>query len=137
MLGDVAAGDFLNLEQALAANGRLDGHFVQGHVDTVGTVSQINSRDGSTDYTVRYPADDEALVIGRGSICINGISLTVARNDPAAHTLTVSIIPHTTMKTNIGRLQTGDRVNLEFDMLGKYVLKLTSLGMLPSDHSGS
>ena len=127
MLGELRMGDRLNLERALRADARLDGHFVQGHVDTVGSVCDIEDRDGSTDYSISYPSEFEPLVIDRGSICVNGISLTVARCHPKEHILTVSIIPHTMKFTNMGTLQKGTKVNLEFDMLGKYVQKLYQL----------
>lgn len=126
-LAEVGVGEHINLERALPAHGRLDGHFVQGHVDCTATVVKIKQLSGSYEYTIHYPATNEALVIGRGSICMNGISLTIANNDPQNHTLSVCIIPHTLQRTNIKELTEGRQVNLEFDVLGKYVQKFLEI----------
>lgn len=126
-LGLIQVKDKINLERALRADSRLDGHFVQGHVDCVGEVARISKLDGSCEYEILFNPKYENLVIGRGSICVNGISLTIAKNNTTNHTLTVCIIPHTIKRTNIGSLGVGDKVNLEFDVLGKYVEKLISL----------
>jgi len=123
MLGELNVGERVNLERSLRANGRVDGHFVQGHVDTCGRVEEIVDRNGSRDYRISFPAQFERLIVPQGSICVNGISLTVASSDPEHHLLSVSIIPYTMELTNLGDLEAGARVNLEFDILGKYILK--------------
>ncbi len=127
MLGDLKAGDRVNLERAMPVGGRLDGHFVQGHVDAVGEVTEIVDRDGSQEITVRYAPEYEELIVEKGSICLNGISLTVARNDAKQHTLTVAIIPYTREHTDIQGWRPGSRINLEFDVLGKYVQKIMTV----------
>ncbi len=127
MLGTVGQGDLLNLERSMTASTRVDGHFVQGHVDIVGTVRSIEDKDGSKVYTIAYPDQYETLIVPRGSICVNGISLTVAENDAEAHTLAVAIIPYTAEFTNIKNWKVGDSVNLEFDILGKYVEKIMAV----------
>ncbi len=133
MLGNIHTGDRLNLERCLKAEGRIDGHFVQGHVDICGRVVAVKEHSGSRDYTVAYPGQFDELVVDRGSICINGISLTVAHTDRPKGLksdegcLTVSIIPHTMENTNILDWKINDAVNLEFDILGKYVQKFASV----------
>lgn len=127
MLGDLKEGSVVNLERAMPAGGRLDGHFVQGHVDSVGTIRDVRALDGSFEFDIQYAAEHEGLVVPMGSICIDGISLTIARTAPADHTVTVCIIPHTFQKTNVSSWQKGSRVNLEFDVLGKYVNKIMGL----------
>lgn len=120
-IGSLRPGSKVNLERALQANGRLDGHFVQGHVDAVGEIVSVIPRSGSTEYWIRYPVENEALLVPQGSICINGISLTVSglRED----TLAVNIIPHTASVTDAGTWSEGMPVNLEFDVLGKYIVR--------------
>jgi riboflavin synthase len=120
-LGTLQPGSLLNLERCLRADQRLDGHFVQGHADTTGTVTNIVDQNGSWDIYITYPQAYAALVVEKGSIAINGISLTVAEDLPAA--LRVSIIPYTWTHTNLHTLQVGHTVNLEFDILGKYLQK--------------
>ncbi|MDX1407655.1 MAG: riboflavin synthase [Saprospiraceae bacterium] len=115
--GELQIGDHVNLERSMKTNARLDGHIVQGHVDAVGVCTAI--RDGY--YAFRYPAKYATLVVEKGSICINGVSLTVAALE--ADTLEVALIPYTLEHTNLGTLQAGSKVNLEFDVLGKYVQK--------------
>lgn len=127
MLGAVKTGDRLNLERSLRADSLVDGHFVQGHVDTTGTVTEILELEGSWEYGISFPAEYEPLIVPRGSICVNGISLTVARSDLHRHLFTVCIIPYTHEHTNIADWSTGDAVNLEFDILGKYVQKIFAL----------
>ncbi len=122
-LGDRAAGDGVNLERAMVLGSRLDGHLVQGHVDTTGVVDAVDALADSHLVRVRYPAEDGAHLIPRGSICVDGVSLTVARLDEPAGTFALAIIPHTWDKTTAGRWAVGDRVNLEFDLVGKYVLR--------------
>jgi len=118
-LGFVQPGDILNLERPLRADSRLGGHFVQGHIDTTGVVTE--SRPSGTDCFLRveYPTDYSQLVVSKGSIAINGASLTVVDTRPGE--LSVWLIPVTQRMTNLGRLRSGDRVNLEFDILAKYV----------------
>jgi riboflavin synthase len=120
-LGSWKEGDLINIEQCLAANGRLDGHFVQGHVDTTGTCLEKITRDGSWEYVVSFPKEFAALVIEKGSISLNGISLTVF--NVAEDRFSVAIIPYTYEHTNMIVLEAGDQVNLEFDLLGKYILR--------------
>lgn len=122
-LGDRQPGDGVNLERALVLGSRLDGHLVQGHVDTTGTVERIDALDDSHLVWVRYPAEDAAFLIPRGSITVDGISLTVARLDEPAGTFALAIIPHTWDKTTASRWRPGSAVNLEFDLVGKYVLR--------------
>lgn len=124
MLGDVKIGDRINLERSVGVNSRFDGHFVQGHVDTTGVVEEIRILEGSREIFISYPAEHESLVVPQGSICLMGISLTLASTDPAKHMISVAIIPYTLEITNIGDWKKGDRVNIEFDVLGKYVQKI-------------
>jgi riboflavin synthase len=119
-LGQLSVGDSVNLERALRYNGRLDGHFVQGHVDGVGNIIQIEKEATSTLYTVEFPVEKRKFLIPVGSITIDGISLTVARL--TENSFTVALIPHTLQKTTAGNWFVGQTVNLEFDMLGKYVV---------------
>ncbi len=124
-LGDLVEGDPVNLERAMRADGRFDGHIVQGHVDGTGTVESIEQLADSWLVSVRYPADFASSVIPAGSITVDGISLTVARlNDES---FTVAIIPHTFANTTASSWQVGRRVNLEFDVLGKYVARILAM----------
>ena len=118
-LGDWTEGQIINLEQCLRWNGRVDGHVVQGHVDTVGTCIQQKNLEGSWEYSIRFPEKFASLVIEKGSIAMDGISLTVFNVN--RDEFSVAIIPYTYEHTNIQILQPGKRVNLEFDMVGKYV----------------
>lgn len=118
-LGEFAAGRRVNLERAMQLGGRLGGHLVQGHVDCRGTVLAVEELSTSHNIHVEFPAEFARYVIPVGSICIDGISLTVARRDE--NRLMVSIIPHTWKETTIGELRPGAAVNLEFDLVGKYV----------------
>ncbi len=122
-LGDRRPGDGVNLERALVLGARLDGHLVQGHVDTTGTVERVEALDDSHLVRIRYPAADAPSLIPRGSICVDGISLTVARLDEPPGTFALAIIPHTWEKTTAARWHPGQAVNLEFDLVGKYVLR--------------
>jgi riboflavin synthase len=112
-------GTKVNLERCLVMNGRLDGHIVQGHVDTVATCTHYEEQNGSWKYTFQYK--DEQLTVEKGSITINGTSLTVV--DSQEKGFSVCIIPYTFENTNFKNLKTGDIVNLEFDIIGKYVAK--------------
>jgi len=129
--GDLDAGTPVNLERALQAGDRLDGHFVQGHVDTTGTVEQVEHEETDWLYTIRFDPQYAAYLIPVGSISVDGISLTVARLGD--DTFTVAIIPHTYEETNVSSAWTeGAAVNLEFDLVGKYVARsLTASGATP------
>ena len=120
-LGALAEGDPVNLERAMHAAARLDGHFVQGHVDATGTVESVEELDDSRLIRITYDPSFAPYLIPVGSITVDGISLTVARLDE--HVFTVSIIPHTFELTNVRAWRPGSTVNLEFDMIGKYVAR--------------
>jgi len=117
-------GTKVNLERCLVMNGRLDGHIVQGHVDTVATCTHYEEQNGSWKYTFQYK--DEQLTVEKGSVTINGTSLTVV--DSQEKGFSVCIIPYTYENTNFKNLKTGDIVNLEFDIIGKYVAKWMQQG---------
>jgi riboflavin synthase len=119
-------GTPVNLERAMQPDGRLDGHFVQGHVDATGTVVGVEREDTDWLYQIRFDEPFAAYLIPVGSIAIDGISLTVARLE--GNTLTVAIIPHTYENTNVPTWTEGAAVNLEFDMIGKYVIRALSQG---------
>jgi len=110
----------VNLERALSASGRLDGHFVQGHVDDIGTASDINQDDGEHRLTITINDPYRKLIVYKGSITIDGVSLTIAAVENSS--FSVALIPHTLEHTTLGQLAKGDTVNLEFDIIGKYVL---------------
>lgn len=118
--GALQPGDPVNLERAMKADSRIDGHFVQGHVDTTGTVVSAGREETNWLYRIRFDEPYAAYLIPVGSVAIDGISLTVARLDGAE--LTVAIIPHTYDNTNVRTWEEGSEVNLEFDMIGKYVV---------------
>lgn len=118
-------GSRINLERSLQLTGRLDGHFVQGHVDTTGICQRIESNDGSYNLTFSFPRSFAELVIEKGSICVNGVSLTAFNVTDTS--FDVAIIPYTWQYTNMRFLKSGDAVNLEFDLLGKYILRRLSL----------
>ncbi|GEM53414.1 riboflavin synthase [Empedobacter brevis] len=116
-------GDLINLERCLQFNGRIDGHIVQGHVDQTGKIVSIENQNGSFFLTVEYDeASSGNVTVEKGSICLNGISLTVV--DSKVGQFSVAIIPYTWEFTNLNHLQVGDTLNLEFDILGKYVKRL-------------
>lgn len=119
-LGDWREGTKVNLERCMTMGGRLDGHIVQGHVDTTAKCIGIEDQDGSWKYTFEYDGDD--VTVEKGSVTVNGTSLTVVDSEDAR--FSVCIIPYTHEHTNFHTLKLGDRVNLEFDILGKYVSKL-------------
>lgn len=116
--------DYVNLERSLKVTERFGGHFVQGHVDCVGKVIKIDKMDGYI-VVVSFPSEFDELVISKGSICIDGVSLTVV--NVRDNILTVALIPHTLNTTTMGTLKEGDQVNLEFDVIGKYVAKQSHL----------
>lgn len=119
-LNDWDVGSKVNLERCMVMNGRLDGHIVQGHVDTTAFCTNIEDQEGSFKYTFKYDSDD--VTVEKGSVTINGTSLTVV--DSKEKEFSVCIIPYTYEFTNFHTLKVGDRVNLEFDIIGKYVAKL-------------
>lgn len=118
-------GTAVNLERAMQQHARLDGHMVQGHVDATGTLVAVETQDGSWLLSIEYPANYRHLLVDKGSICVNGISLTVV--SPIENTFQLAIIPYTWENTTLSRLAPGDKVNLEFDILGKYVARYLSL----------
>ena len=120
-LGHWQASTLVNLERCLQLNDRLDGHLVQGHVDATGTCSKVKEKDGSWEFEISFPAKFSSLVIEKGSVCLNGISLTAF--NVKKKKFTVAIIPYTYNNTNIKELKKGDTVNIEFDIIGKYILK--------------
>ncbi len=118
-LGTWDIGTIINLERSLQMNGRLDGHMVQGHVDATGICTAVKEKDGSWEYSISYPEKFAALLIEKGSISLNGISLTAF--NVRENSFTVAIIPFTYEHTNLKQLSVNGRVNLEFDMVGKYL----------------
>lgn len=124
-LGQLEPGHLVNLERCMQMNGRLDGHIVQGHVDSTGIIRKIEQKDGSWLIAVEFNSSFAPLLIEKGSICLNGISLTVF--DVGIDRFHVAIIPYTYEHTNINRLKPGDTVNLEFDVLGKYIQRSLAL----------
>jgi riboflavin synthase len=121
-LGSFQPGKRVNLERAMKLGGRLGGHLVQGHVDTRGTVTAIQQQQTSWLLSVEFPRDFLRYVVPVGSICIDGVSLTAARVE--GYTLTVAVIPHTWANTTLNELAVGSAVNLEFDIIGKYVERM-------------
>ena len=124
-LGQLIEGSPLNLERAMNVNARLDGHIVQGHVDATATCVAIEERDGSWYYQFRYIPTEEHLLVDKGSICVNGVSLTVV--NPHDDLFSVAIIPYTYEFTNFNTINVGDMVNLEFDIIGKYIARYAKL----------
>ena len=120
-LNQWAPGKTVNLEQSLLPSKRLDGHFVQGHVDTTGSCEKIKDKNGSWEFTFSFPKKFAALVIEKGSISLNGTSLTIF--DVRKNSFKVAVIPYTFEHTSLKFLKEGDKVNLEFDMVGKYIVK--------------
>jgi len=121
-LGSLQVGDAVNLERGMLLNTRLDGHIVQGHIDQTGTCSAIQEEAGSTRFTFQYDPSTGNVVIEKGSITVNGVSLTVV--DATRDSFSVAVIPYTLAHTNLQHLQIGNIVNLEFDVIGKYVARL-------------
>jgi riboflavin synthase len=119
-LGSLRPGSTVNLERALLPSSRMGGHFVQGHIDGTGTVTSVRKAAGDWLITVTLPASFMKYVIPKGSICIDGVSLTVASVE--GNNLTVAIIPHTLDVTTIKKLRNGSKVNIELDMIGKYIV---------------
>ncbi len=128
-LGKLQVGDWVNLERSMLMNGRLDGHIVQGHVDCVAHCTQVEDVDGSHYYTFVYDISPELvrqgyITVEKGSITVNGVSLTVC--DSQKDSFRVAIIPYTYEHTNFCRIEVGTIVNLEFDIIGKYISKINS-----------
>ena len=121
-LGKLKPGDTLNLERCMPTHGRFDGHIVQGHVDCLGVCTKVLEDNGSWRYWFSHPSAFNELTVEKGSICVNGVSLTVVDSNPEE--FSVAIIPYTWEHTNFRFLKEGDAVNLEFDILGKYMKKM-------------
>lgn len=125
--GGLKSGSVVNLERSLTLQTGIEGHLVQGHVDTTGTIKKIEKEETGVLITIGFPEEFNTMIVGRGSITVEGISLTVARE--TKNTFTVAIIPYTMSHTNLREKKEGDIVNLEFDVIGKYVVKyLASVG---------
>ena len=132
-LGHLKKGDYVNLERAMAADGRFGGHIVSGHIDGTGSISDIYEDDNAVWYTIKASKDILRYIVEKGSVTIDGISLTVAYVDEQS--FKVSTIPHTRKETNLSEKKAGSTVNLECDIIGKYVEKL--MGFSDNDYSGS
>lgn len=129
-IGLLKVGDKVNVERSMLMNGRLDGHIVQGHVDMTARCIDIKDADGSWYYTFKYPFDKEMarrgyLTVDKGSVTVNGVSLTVC--NPTEDTFQVAIIPYTYEHTNFHTFRIGSTVNIEFDILGKYISRIMQL----------
>ena len=121
-IGDLQLGDTINLERAMKLGDRLDGHIVQGHVDQIGTCESVKEENGSWIFTFSYDATLGNVTIEKGSATVNGVSLTVVNSKK--NNFSVAIIPYTYEHTNFKHLKKGSKINLEFDVLGKYIQKL-------------
>jgi riboflavin synthase len=121
-LGDWAVGTLVNLERCLRMGDRLDGHWVQGHVDGIGKCVEVNEDGGSWRFRFEHGVSPEMMTVPKGSITVNGVSLTVVDSTPKS--FSVAIIPYTFEHTNFKQLRLGDDVNLEFDILGKYLQRM-------------
>lgn len=129
-LGELQVGDEVNVERSMAVGSRLDGHIVQGHVDETALCTDVKDEAGSFVYTFSYPFNKEMalkgyLTVDKGSVAVNGVSLTVC--NPTESTFQVSIIPYTYEHTNFHAIKAGSKVNLEFDIVGKYICRLAQL----------
>lgn len=129
-LGDLKIGSLVNLERSMKLDARLDGHIVQGHVDTTAVCVETEEADGSTYFKFRYDFDPELarkgyLTVEKGSVTVNGVSLTVC--DSEKDSFRVAIIPYTFENTNFCRIEKGSKVNLEFDIIGKYIARISSI----------
>ena len=129
-LGALSVGDRVNVERSMLMNGRLDGHIVQGHVDQTAVCTDMSDAGGSTYFTFRYPYDRDMarrgyFTVVKGSVTVIGVSLTVC--NPTEDSFQVAIIPYTRANTNFADIQVGSTVNIEFDILGKYIARLQSL----------
>ncbi|MFM7078256.1 MAG: riboflavin synthase [Bacteroidota bacterium] len=121
-LGLLQVGDLVNVERCLSMNGRIDGHLVQGHVDTIAICNHVGVMDGSWIFEFGYEKGAGRITVEKGSICVNGVSLTVVDSNESS--FSVAIIPYTFEHTNFNKIVMGSKVNLEFDILGKYVEKI-------------
>ncbi len=129
-LGDLEIGSTVNLERSMKIDGRLDGHIVQGHVDTTAVCTSVKELDGSWYYAFKYDFNPELATKGyvtveKGSVCVNGVSLTVCDSEPDS--FKVAIIPYTHDHTNFNRIMPGTKVNIEFDIIGKYIARISAL----------
>ncbi|MBO7124994.1 MAG: riboflavin synthase [Bacteroidales bacterium] len=125
-LGDLTVGDEVNVERSMNMNGRLDGHIVQGHVDQTAVCTKIDEADGSWYFTFEYdPAQKDYITVEKGSVTVNGVSLTVVNSQ--RNSFQVAIIPYTFENTNFHNFKVGTRVNLEFDIIGKYIARYLEL----------
>lgn len=129
-LGLLQPGDEVNVERSMQMNGRLDGHIVQGHVDTTATCTNIEDAEGSYIYTFKYEVSNEMIergyfTVDKGSVTVNGVSLTVC--NPTRNSFQVCIIPFTFEHTNFHNFKVGSKVNIEFDILGKYISRMAAL----------
>jgi len=132
-IGQLEVGHIVNLERCMKMGGRLDGHIVQGHVDTVGNVIGVNELDGSWELSFKHPRGENGsgyVTVEKGSITINGISLTVV--DSTHDSFSVALIPYTWEHTNMHTLKPGTQVNLEFDIIGKYVARMMTANQISS-----
>lgn len=129
-IGDLRPGDLINLERSMVMNGRLDGHIVQGHVDTTAVCTGIEEADGSRSFAFRYDVSPEMaakgyMTVEKGSVTVNGVSLTVC--DSTRDSFRVAIIPYTFEHTNFRTIEHGTKVNIEFDIIGKYLARMMEL----------
>ena len=129
-LGFLQVGDLVNVERSMSLNGRFDGHIVQGHVDQTAICVAVEDQEGSTQYTFEYESTDEMVshgyfTVDKGSVTVNGVSLTVCR--PTSNTFQVCIIPYTFEHTNFHAIKVGTVVNIEFDIIGKYLARMNHL----------
>ena len=129
-IGALEVGDKVNVERSMKMNGRLDGHIVQGHVDITAECVSVRDADGSWYFTFRYPKDAAMaakgyLTVDKGSVTVNGVSLTVC--EPTADSFSVAIIPYTFEHTNFHTIEVGTKVNIEFDIIGKYIARIAAM----------
>jgi len=121
-LGELKVGDLVNLERCMPANGRFDGHIVQGHVDTTAICKNVSDQNGSWEFEFEYEKNPKHITVEKGSITVNGVSLTVVKSSDTL--FSVHIIPYTIEHTNFKNIKPGTKVNLEFDIVGKYIAKM-------------
>ncbi|MGB4775396.1 MAG: riboflavin synthase [Daejeonella sp.] len=121
-LGELKGGDLINLERCMQMNGRLDGHIVQGHIDQTAKCIDVKNLSGSWEYTFEYDPVSGNVTVEKGSVCVNGVSLTVINS--TENSFSVAIIPYTFEHTNFKQIKPGSTVNLEFDIIGKYIARL-------------
>ena len=134
-IGALEVGDKVNVERSMKMNGRLDGHIVQGHVDITAECVSVRDADGSWYFTFRYPKDAAMaakgyLTVDKGSVTVNGVSLTVC--EPTADSFSVAIIPYTFEHTNFHTIEVGTKVNIEFDIIGKYIARIAAMQYVPA-----